>query len=175
MSEEKKMLTGAFCSLEKFSGEGWGIQIEEDGDIYPGLEVKIRKKDGSMKKVTIRDVIYHDHWKVVCTFDGDPDDKPQDARKGAVKRSGAPMGEEPEEPAEEFAEEPAEGEDPRPRRQGAVSGHWDGDGPIRGAMYDEDPRPRRKGTVAFGRECIDLGGVRIAKGLVDISDLYDLD
>jgi hypothetical protein len=107
MSDGKAM-TGTFCDLTKYGSDGWGISIECDGDVYPGLEVMVRRKDGEVKPITVDDVIYEDPWKVVCTARRDPNDKPAGARKGATRRGGDLGGE-------------GGDDDPRPRRQGTVA------------------------------------------------------
>lgn len=102
-------LTGAFADLTKFGGMGWGISIECDGDVFPGAEVEVRRKDGQMKKVKVDDILYEDPWKVVCTIEEDPNDRPAGSRKGKTTR------------AADLGSTREDEEDPRPRRQGTVT------------------------------------------------------
>ena len=109
MAEAKKKLHGTFCDMTKYGGEGWGVQIEEDGDIAPGQEIDVRRKDGETKPITIDDIVYEDPWKVVCSVRRDPADKPANARKGAAKRRGAVD-----------VSDGRDGNDPRPARRGTA-------------------------------------------------------
>lgn len=83
---------GTFCGIERFGGgeKEYGCKIEEPGDVYPGLIIKCRRKDGQVKEVRILEVLHADHYKVVCAIEpADPNDVPPSARRGATTLGGA--------------------------------------------------------------------------------------
>lgn len=174
-------LRGAFCNLDKYGGSGWGISIEEDGDIEPGMVIDVKRKDGEVKPITIDDVIYQDSYKVVCTVLPDPNDRPPGGRSGnAKRRGGGDMGGD------------GAGRGDRSGRGSSVKGSKGKGSRSSGSSSSSspkgkgskakssssssssDPRALRQGAVRFSGESIDLGGVHVARGLVDFEKLLDL-
>lgn len=158
---EGELMRGTFCDLAKYGGTGWGLKVEEDGDIAPGQQIKVKKRDEGFKTVTIDEVLYEDSYKVVCTFIPDPDDKPANGRKGTVRKGSPDMGSD------------AEG---RGSKQGRGSEPGDLDisgGEGRANRYADDIRGLRTGRVRFGGESANLGGVRIATGRLNYERLLD--
>lgn len=113
VAEEAPLMRGTFCDLSKYGGDGWGIAIEENGDIAPGQMISVKRKDGDYKPIKLREVIYEDSFKVVATIEPDPNDRPPGARKGKVLKK------------RELTADLGGDADPRAERRGGV--RWSGE------------------------------------------------